>query len=56
MEHGPRYRYALEKGMSTMQHSYTRARGDRFVSVGMPSLSKEKPTLLLAAPRNAKEA
>ena len=21
MEHGPRYRYALEKGMSTVQHS-----------------------------------
>ena len=24
MEHGPRYRYALEKGMSAVQHSDTR--------------------------------
>ena len=24
MEHGPRYRYALEKGMSAAQHSDTR--------------------------------
>ena len=24
MEHGPRYRYALEKGMSVVQHSDTR--------------------------------
>ena len=35
MEHGPRYRYALEKGMSAVQHSDTR--GDQFVSVVMPS-------------------
>ena len=24
MEHGPRYRYAVEKGMSAVQHSDTR--------------------------------
>ena len=36
MEHGPRYRYALEKGMSAVQHSDMG--GDRFVSVVMPSL------------------
>ena len=24
MEHGPRYRYVLEKGMSAVQHSDTR--------------------------------
>ena len=24
MEHGPRYRYALEEGMSAVQHSDTR--------------------------------